>query len=160
MSKAADIGVTFFVEVLGPATIPTTLMRAHYEELAPMKALLNLAPDWSQYMEWQQKGEFILVTASNDKIMVGYMAIILRPHLHYRETKMAVDDVHYLAPAYRGVGVGKEMIAFAEKTAWNAGARVFSMQCKAGLNHGYIFEGMGYELTDLVYLKDLSDAVA
>ncbi len=134
-------------------------MRAHYEEVAPMKDINKMAPDWANYREMQDMGQLIFLTARNhDGEMVGYMVVVVRPHLHYRRTKVAIDDLHYLAPEYRGAGWGKKMISFAEQQAAKKGAKVFSMRCKAESNHGYIFESLGYKLTDLVYLKDLTDA--
>jgi GNAT superfamily N-acetyltransferase len=82
----------------------------------------------------------------------------MKPHLHYSATQVAINDVHFLRREYRGLGAGKAMIAFAEGAARAAGAKLFSMRCKAApeKDHGHIFTGMGYTLTDLVYVKDLT----
>ncbi len=163
----AGDSVIFGVESLNEHVIPKELMRAHYAETAPMKDIHKMAPDWDNYREMQDLDQLIFVTARTQQAppcapvvydIVGYMVVVIRPHLHYRKTKVAIDDLHYLAPEYRGAGWGKKMIAFAEQKAKEAGAKVFSMRCKAESNHGYIFESLGYKLTDLVYLKDLTDA--
>jgi len=161
MTKASDHHVRFSLESVTSCNVPKAMFTAHYEELAPLKAALKLDPDWDQYRKWQAAGELVLVIARNqDNEVVGYAAMVIRPHPHYRGVKIAVDDLHYLAPAYRSLGVGKEMIKFAEAAAFNMGARVMTMRCKAGHNHGHIFESMGYSLCDLVYLKDLTHEVA
>jgi GNAT superfamily N-acetyltransferase len=148
--------IVFAVEALHPDLIPIELLRAHYEENAPMKRTFKQALDWSHYLAAQEKGDFVLVTARMDGKMVGYMAIFLQAHPHYMATTVALDDAHYLEPGCRGMGHGKKMIAFAEAVAAARGASVFSMRCKAAQPHGHIFEALGYKLTDLVYLKELN----
>jgi GNAT superfamily N-acetyltransferase len=149
--------IRFAVEQLSQNLIPGWMLLDHYDENAPIKRVFKQDLDWSKYMEAQDKGEFFLVTARIGLgKMVGYMAMFLQPHLHYKQTKVARDDAHYLMPEYRGQGAGKAMIAFAEKMAAERGASVFSMRCKAAQSHGHIFESLGYKLTDLVYLKELN----
>jgi GNAT superfamily N-acetyltransferase len=160
--------IRFAVEQLHPNLIPQWLLLDHYDENAPIKRVFKQDLDWSRYMQAQDKDEFFLVTARIGlpqlKVesaglvgkLVGYMAMFLQPHLHYRQTKVACDDAHYLMPEYRGQGAGKAMIAFAEKVAAERGASVFSMRCKAEQSHAHIFESLGYKLTDLVFLKELS----
>jgi GNAT superfamily N-acetyltransferase len=147
--------IVFAVEELTPDLIPTEMMLDHYEENAPFKHTLRMDMDWTEYLDAQDDDEFFLITARLDGKLVGYMGIFVHPHLHYRETMVAVDDAHYLMPGFRGQGAGKAMIDFAEKTAAARGATVFSMRCKVAQNHGHIFESLGYKLTDLVYLKDI-----
>jgi GNAT superfamily N-acetyltransferase len=149
--------IRFAVEQLSQNLIPGWMLLDHYDENAPIKRVFKQDLDWSRYMQAQDKGEFFLVTARIGLgRMVGYMAMFLQPHLHYRQTKVACDDAHYLMPEYRGQGAGKAMIAFAEKMAAERGATVFSMRCKAEQSHAHIFESLGYKLTDLVFLKELS----
>ncbi len=150
-----DFGVEFFTK----EAIPTAILEAHHAEVGVLKGTLDLMPDWAQYELLQVKGELIFITARSNRARVaGYMLVILRPHLHYAGAKVAYDDAHYLTPKYRGGGWGKKMIQYAERRAKAYGAKVFSMRTKAGEhNHGYIFESLGYKLTDLVYLKDLTD---
>jgi GNAT superfamily N-acetyltransferase len=159
-ARADQVGagnnLSFAVEPLTITSVPADMMQAHYEESAKFKGVLKLHPNWGEYLGMQAKGELVFVVARINTFVVGYMVIVVKPHLHYVDVKLAVDDLHYLMPEYRGQGWGKSMIMFAEKAARQAGATVFSMRCKAAQNHGYIFESLGYELTDLVYVKDLT----
>lgn len=141
-------------------SIPTPVLEAHHAEVGVLKGTLALDPDWTEYERLQEKGQLIFVVARSRRGRVaGYALIVLRPHLHYAGAKVAYDDAHYLAPKYRSQGWGKMLIGYAERVATAAGAKVFSMRTKSGpSNHGHIFEKMGYKLTDLVYLKDLTNA--
>lgn len=148
------------MEFFNKDSIPVPLLEAHHAEVGVMKGVLALEPDWSEYERLQEKGQLIFVAARSKRGRVaGYAIIVLRPHLHYAGAKVAYDDAHYLAPKYRSQGWGKKLIQYAERIAAAAGAKVFSMRTKSGEhNHGHIFEAMGYKLTDLVYLKDLTNA--
>jgi GNAT superfamily N-acetyltransferase len=147
-----------FVIGNSPRDLPTALLKEHYDEIAEFKNVLQLDPDWREYDALSRSGQLITVLACSEGHAVGYMILIVKPHLHYRNATVAIDDVHFLRREFRGIGAGKAMVAFAEKSARDAGATLFSMRCKADPDkeHGRLFEGMGYTLTDLVYVKDLT----
>lgn len=135
-------------------------MEAHYDEVARLKAVLGRPDiDLEKYRELQRKGELALIGAYCGDAMVGYVFVVLSQHPHYKSVKVAVDDMHYLSPEYRQGMTGKTMLEVAEARARTMGAKVFTMRCKAGSGHGILFERMGYELTDLVYVKDLTHAL-
>lgn len=65
-------------------------------------------------------------------------------------------------PRFRGLGVGKDLIAFSESVAAMCGAQMFVLREKYDMGvererHAHIFKSLGYELTDLVYTKDISN---
>lgn len=151
--------VTYQVEPLTPDRIPVWMLSDHYKENNKFDAL-KLKPDWDYYISEQKAGRFFFVSArARTGELVGYMAMFLRRHPHYADAKIAIDDVHYLMPAYRNLGYGVAMISFAESIAREAGATVFSLRCKNDEPHGGIFEALGYKLTDLVYVKDIRHAL-
>jgi GNAT superfamily N-acetyltransferase len=155
--SARDHQLNFTLEPLRRGLFSPAILKFHYDESCPAKHLLRLEPDWDFYDQATERGETVCVTARDHLgTLVGYIVMILRRHPHYADTILAVDDLHFLLPEFRGRGAGKLMLAFAEEKAREAGARVFSMRCKADSNHGFIFESMGYKLTDLVYIKELA----
>lgn len=137
---------------------------AHYTEIATQKDVLNQPePDWGMYVAQEEAGNLILVVARDPfGIIQGYCVLLLQQHPHYASVRVASDDLHYLEPRYRGVGTGKDMLYFAEKCAREAGASMMKLRLKAEKRpeDGKIFESMGYELTDLVYTKDIRDVGA
>lgn len=153
----AGLEVTFAVEIVMPQTIPIWMIHDHRAEMSEMAADIQTGLDWDSYMAAQAKKELLFVAARDAKSreLVGYMVMFIRPHPHYKSIKAASNDAHYLMPAYRGVGAGKAMIQFAEAAAVECGARVLVQRTKAKDSHGYIFQSMGYKLTDFVYVKDL-----
>jgi GNAT superfamily N-acetyltransferase len=153
-----NLGVRFSTELLRPGLIPAWMIHDHFQENAVHRDVFEQPDaDWDYYMEAQRKGELIMVLTRDAKTLalVGYVALILRPHPHYRSVLVAIDDLHYLMPAYRGLGAGKLMMEYAEFVAHERGAQVFCLRHKAAQDHGHIFRSMGYELTDMVYTKDI-----
>jgi GNAT superfamily N-acetyltransferase len=141
--KFADVGLP-----------PARLLADHFQEIGPHK-FGRANPDVDEYADAERKGRLVYVVAHRAGEMVGYMALVLRPHPHHRHIKVAVDDLHYLIPSLRGLGMGKQLIEFAEREAIKRGAQIICMRCSAHQPHGHIYESMDYELTDLVYTKDL-----
>ena len=138
---------------------PAWLLNDHYNENAVHKDVLTRpSPQLKIYQEAWQKGELIYVTmrAEESNELVGYATLFLRPHPHYG-VPVAVDDLHYLVPHRRSLGLGKMLIEFAEREAAARGAKIICMRDKAGQEHAPMWDKMGYRLTDLVYTKDLRD---
>lgn len=132
----------------------------HYNEVGTQKHVLRRpSPDWNFYMAEQKAGRFLLLVARNDTgDVAGYVTMFVRRHPHY-DTIIANNDLTYLMPQYRSMGNGKAMIKEAERIATEMGASLFFWRTKKGKSeHGYIFESLGHELTELVYTKDLTDA--
>lgn len=151
--------ITFRVEPVIPGQMPGWLVGDHFNEVGTLKDITQRPNiDYKRYIEAQKRGEFLLVVARDgENNMVGYVALFVQPHPHYAHIKAAVDDAHYLIPRYRGMRLGKAMIEFAYRAAANMGAKIFVGRCKASSNHGKIYEEMGFELSDLVYVRDLTD---
>src|SRR5215469_2474546 len=162
--SAGDFELIFRRETLVVDSIPAWMMNDHYQEIATQRQVLHRPrPDWPYYMAEQKAGHLLFMAARLDTSydLVGFVAMIVREHPHYADVIVASNDLHYLMPAYRGMGNGSRMLRAAEALAASCGASLFMMRTRKGkAEHGYIFEKMGYELTDLVYTKDLTHAYA
>lgn len=138
------------------------MMGDHYNEIAVQKQVFKRPdPDWPFYMAEAKAGRLVLITAreKDTHLLVGYVVLLLKRHPHYQSIVVAENDLHYLNSIWRGMGNGKAMIQKAEEAAAKRGAKLFIMRTRHRKSeHGYIFEGLGYELTDLVYTKELTHA--
>jgi len=78
------------------------LLAAHWEEVACDKMEIPLAPDWERAFRLQR--EEVLWTAALRKNgrLIGYNAFHVTPHIHYRHTIHAVNDVIFLDRDERG----------------------------------------------------------
>lgn len=134
------------------------LLRLHYDEVAPYKETLALDPDMATYRQLEDVGQLIVLTAREAGALVGYMLMFLRPHLHYRKTLVAIDDIHFVHPAHRKGSLGLRLIQYAEGEMARRGAKIMVLRTKSdpGLNHGLLFERIGYAPLDVVYSKRLN----
>ena len=150
--------VTFQVEdfaSLYPEAAP--LLEKHWLEVAPYKDLCWLNPDVGAYEKAQAASVLWIATARDGQRLVGYLWLVVAPHLHYKHVLQATDDIHFLHPAYRNAGLVLKFFRFAEHEMRKRGVGIMTLRTKAApaLNHGAIFERLGYDKQDIVYTKRL-----
>ncbi len=151
-SKAVEFAVEKFSDTVVEAS---ELLRLHYAEIAPYQDLFKLNPDIATYMKLQATGILYIVTARSAGKLVGYVSLIVKEHVHYKDVLMATDDIHFLHPDWRKGGTGLRMLKFAEQKMREMGVKVMALRTKVASNHGVLFERLGYEPMDVVYLKRL-----
>lgn len=134
------------------------LLELHYDEIAPHKHILKLNPDVTVYQKMEQTGELCIVTARANKILIGYIVMLIKRHLHYRDTYVASDDIHFIHPYYRKGSLGLRLIAAAEKEMVLRKVKIMVLRTKAASNHGLLFERLGYKPLDIVYSKALTES--
>ena len=148
--------LTFALEKLAPFLPEAiSLLRLHYDEVAPYKILFVLNLDVEAYAKMEAMGILHILTARIDGKLVGYISLIVKEHIHYRDTLMATDDVHFVHPDYRKGSLGIKLIRVAEQKMKEMGVKVMALRTKVKSNHGLIFERLGFEPMDVVYLKRL-----
>ena len=131
------------------------LLIRHWNEIAMYKDI-RINPDMGAYLTLEQKGAAITLTARANKELIGYQVYLVAPNLHYKVLQ-ATDDLHFLHPAYRKTGIGLKMFRFGEAEMRKLGVVILLGRTKADpkLNHGAIFEYLGYDKQDVVYTKRL-----
>lgn len=129
------------------------LLLLHYDEVAPHKELLKLDPNLDVYHAMERAGSLHVITARIDGVLIGYIIMMVHPHLHYKQVIVAVDDVHFIHPAHRRGSLGSRLIKSAEAEMVKVGARIMALRTKDSNNHGLLFERLGFEPQDVVYTK-------
>ena len=148
--------VAFALEKFSDIVVEATeLLRLHYDEVAPLKDLFKLNLDVQTYLKLQAAGILHIVTARLNGRLIGYVSLIIKEHIHYKDVLMATDDVHFLHPDFRKGGTGLRMLRFAEQKMREKGVKVMALRTKVASNHGVLFERLGFAATDVVYLKRL-----
>ena len=98
------------------------LIVAHWDEVAADKKAIPFAPDWDRYRHLEQTGAFKAMGAWRSDKLIGYNAFFVMPHIHYRHSNFAINDVLYIDPDERGEpGVG--LILTAERDLFAQGAK-------------------------------------
>lgn len=133
------------------------LFEAHWEEVALNKDKVALNPDYDKYREIANLGMIRIFTAREDGELVGYFVVTIAPHLHYKDHKYALNDVIYLTPDLRAMGIGKGLISFAESVLQEAGISVLIINMKVQHPFDPLLEKLGFTSTERVYSKYIGE---
>lgn len=89
----------------------------HYQELTMHKDKIKLAPDWELYDKMEKSNNFYLITARDGDTneLLGYSAWFVKPHIHYKETIVAANDVLFLRKDQRSGMTGIKLIKYSEQ---------------------------------------------
>lgn len=129
----------------------TTLIVAHWQEIAKNKHLLRLNPDENVYEELDRQNKLLLVTARDGDKLVGYFLWFLVNHTHYKHVLTAEEDLHFLLPNYRGRGLGFQLMQAACDAARERGAELLIVREKIGHEHPTLWKRLGFVPTDVIY---------
>lgn len=129
------------------------LLQQHWAEIAHYKDI-PLNPDYDSYAKLEQLGRLRIYTARDDQQkLIGYAVYILDHALHYKQILVAKQDIVFVVPNRRGVGVF--LLRYCDEDLKKIGVHMVSHHVKAAHNWGKALEIMGYELQDLMYTKRL-----
>lgn len=136
------------------------LLRAHWEELAVHKHVMPLDPDYQRMLFYEEHGLFKVWAARDGETLAGYLAFIVQPHLHYKSTLTAVEDLFLLAPRYRHGMNGLRLFTTAFEALRELGVKRIICHSKVhfaaergGLDR--MFGRLGFEFTDKLWSKVL-----
>lgn len=101
------------------------LLRDHWREIAHDRDVIELAPDWDEYLKAEREGRFVAFSLRDDDALIGYNCFYVLRSMHYRNAIFATNDVIYLRPDRRGAD-GVLLILEAEKALRAMGtAKIF-----------------------------------
>lgn len=90
------------------------LLTSHWKELALYKEEVPLDPDFERYRQYHDAGIMQFFTARIDGKLIGYSIYIVSPrHLHY-SVRVASNDIIWVHPDHRNIGVGNGLFDFVE----------------------------------------------
>lgn len=137
------------------------LLGSHWREVDVFHDDAPLDPDWKRYAQFEEFGWLGFVTARVDGELVGYMTIIIGPHLHHRAVKWATVDVMYLSPEFRSGWTGVRFIKIAERGLRKIGVKVFWFAVKThfknerGRTVEEVLKFLGFDFVEATYAKVL-----
>jgi hypothetical protein len=129
------------------------LLQQHYVELTLNKQVIRLNPDWDRYFKLAEEGKFITVTARMKKELVGYSGFFLDQHIHYRDIKVATNDVLFLRKDLRQGMSGVRLLKYSEKVMKELGANKITWHVKHRNDFRPILHRMGYVDEDIIVGK-------
>lgn len=136
------------------------LLNEHWRELGVHQTKMPLDPDYARMIAAEDMGYFKVWTARDGKTLVGYMAFFIQPHLHFKSTITAVEDLYLLTASHRKGMTGYRMFVTAIDALKAHGAQRLYLHCKVHFEKdrgglGQMFERLGFVHTDNYYSKIL-----
>ena len=149
---------------LWPEILP--LLELHWQEIATY-ADIPLDPDVERYNSMDDAGFLRCYTARGERVedagkeirhidLIGYSVISVAANLHYRSSKIAMQDVLFVHPDYRRTEAGIGLIRFTEASLCAEGVQVvYQHQKIAHPALGVVLKRQGYEEVERIWAKRL-----
>jgi GNAT superfamily N-acetyltransferase len=131
------------------------LIEKHYREIAHYDDIA-LKVDEKFYAAADEAGLLQTFVARVDGLIAGYCIVIVRRAPHYSDSLQAVQDVIYVDPDRRSIGVGLRLLREMERELRAQGVQVIYQHEK--IKHpalGKVLAHLGYEPVDKLWAKRL-----
>ena len=136
------------------------LILAHHAELGVTKEACPLDPDYARAVACEDAGVFRAWTAYDGKTLAGYLAWFIQPHLHYKSTLHAVEDLYLLSTPYRRGMTGYRLFTTSLTALKALGVKRCILHTKVHFAHergglDRFMVRLGFENTDSIWIKIL-----
>lgn len=134
------------------------LMRLHWKEKFAWRDVVEMDVDWARLFEMERRGMLHLLVVRADGVAVGYMPMMIAPHIMSGKLLMAVIETYVMHPAYRDGWTLVKMLKRCSKKAKALGASVITCRDSDGdLKH--VMRRLGFGMPETTYFKrlDLTD---
>lgn len=133
-------------------SVGEALLYEHWQEIAHYKDIA-LDVDWPVYEAAERIGKFRLFTVRTGTEVIGYAAYFVNRNPHYKGSLQAVQDVLYLAPAYRKATIGRHLVVYADTMLSNEGVQVTYQHSKVAQPIDALLVRQKYELIERIWAK-------
>lgn len=133
------------------------LVRAHWAEVGSHRDILRLDVDHDKYRALERAGHLHILLARTERTIAGYMFLLVSRHPRDRGAIAATDDVIYVKPEFRRLGIGWKMLAEAERFAGECGAHVVFFHAKARRRNVRYLERAGFAAHEIVFAKVIAE---
>lgn len=131
------------------------LLARHWEEIASFDDI-PLDPDEERYNLMDEAGLMRCFTARADGVLIGYGVFVVGSNMHYRSSKLAVQDVLFVLPEYRRSRAGLGLIRFTGKQLREEGVLgVYQHEKTSHPQLGAILSRLGYSVVENIWVKRL-----
>lgn len=129
------------------------LLFKHWDEIAHYKDIV-LNPDYELYIKMEQQGlTKCYIARDTDGSMAGYAVFFIKHHPHYKQSLMAIQDIVFIDPTRRGMGLF--LIKFCDEELRKIGVQVVSQHIKFAHDWSKALERLGYQKQDIILTKRL-----
>ncbi len=112
----------------------------HWREVERHQDTIPLAIDWDRYYAMDIQGFLRILTVRSDGRLVGYVFVILGPHLHYVTTPWANVDMFWLDPLFRQGWTGVKLFKELTRGVKAAGGKMLLVSAKNDFMDGRVIK--------------------
>jgi GNAT superfamily N-acetyltransferase len=113
--------------------------------------------DWETYKRIELANALVIFTARDDGKLRGFVMYVLAKHPHHKGMRFATCDIIAVDPDYRGMGIARSLIEYAEEQfkryVYNVQAVIHNYRTIYDVEP--LFEKMGFHNVESVYMKVL-----
>jgi GNAT superfamily N-acetyltransferase len=114
-------------------------------------------PDYAAYIRGQNQGKFLLVTAKDSGVLVGYIVFFVDLPVRFKSTIYAKEDLYYVVPEYRRQGIAKRLFEEAEILLKEYNVDFMLATTKTYLDRSGLLEQAGFECYEKVFGKKIKE---
>jgi hypothetical protein len=129
----------------------------HYDEVGQNKEKLKLDPDIEKLDHLNSLGKLHIVVGRREGQIVGYHASIIETLVHYKTVLVAMSDLYWLQKDCRNGTAALRLFQEVERSCKARGVKVLYDATKLYLDHGRLFEHLGYKPIERRYSKWIGD---
>ena len=152
LDASFSFAVEHFDDVINEAE---PLLAEHWREIAVHQDV-PLKPSYVFYRKMDKMGALKIFTARRGGRLIGYAVFVVRPrHGHY-EYVWAINDIVWIKPEHRRLGVGAALLAFWEAELARLGVEFVNVSSKVAhpALHA-LLEKCGYSTIEIGHQKRL-----
>lgn len=133
------------------------LLEEHWTEIATDKTV-KLDPDFDNYQLLQDTGHLHTLLCRNElNQIIGYIVTFLMPHMHYKNTLYAQNDLIYIHPDHRRGSLAARMLKVFEEHMKEKGVDIIQMHVKVAFEFGAMLTRVGFMHEENVYRKKIGN---
>jgi GNAT superfamily N-acetyltransferase len=135
------------------------ILERHRQEIAVYKDI-PLRVNRAGYDAAQANGALKFYTMREDGRLIAYNAFIVAPNAHYLDALAASEDVLYLDPSRRALGLGRKFILWVDSQLAALGCTYISRKVKTAHDFGALLKRCGYDAVEVTHHRRLAPAAA
>ena len=139
------------LEAMWPEIYP--LFEKHWAEIAHFKDI-PLNPDTARYFQLDAAGFMRVFTARAEGKLVGYAVYFVMPHLHFKQSRHATQDVFFIDKEHRGFGM--RFLRWCDEELRKEGVQVVANAVSEANDYSLVLRRMGYKRSDQMYVRRLA----
>jgi len=131
------------------------LFYEHWCEVALDKDRIALDPAFERYVAMDRLGVLATYTLRRDKTLKGYFIAEVVPHLHYRQSLQAIQDIYYIHPNCRQGLIAQRFFRFVMADLKRRGVQKLQIMRKLHLDPriGDLWLRLGFRPDEVWYSK-------